>query len=262
MHVKGPAALPGRQLYKPGVLALLLALPALASAPGCATVRVYRPVPAQTARPSPAPQTPPPTITPEPARRPAIEHSNIKEENLKEKRPAPQTRSKDRPERPPPVDGRMAPRKEAPAPLPDEESLIAKITPRTPPQRAASLRLTEEGRKFIESGDYAKALGRLEKTISIDSTNPYGYYYLAQTHFRLGRHQDSLNFLDVAESLLGNEPFWLAEVFALKGENFRALGSLERADSSYAEALRLNSGNRVAADGLNSLRGENQPSSR
>src|SRR3990172_7042815 len=183
MHVKGSAALPGRQLYKPGVLALLLALPALASAPGCATVRVYSPVPA--GRAAPLPQTPPPTAGP-------------------------------------------------------------------PPQRAASLRLTEEGRKFIESGDYAKALGRLEKTISIDSTNPYGYYYLAQTHFRLGRHQDSLNFLDVAESLLGNEPFWLAEVFALKGENFRALGSLERADSSYAEALRLNSGNRVAADGLNS----------
>jgi len=258
--VKGSAALPGRQLYKPGVLALLLALPALASAPGCATVRVYRPVPA--GRAAPVPQTAAPTIAPEPESKPALEQGRIKEESLKEKRPAPQARSKDRPGRPAPVEGRMAPRKEAPAPLPDDGSLIAKITPRTPPQRAASLRLTEEGRKFIESGDYAKALGRLEKTISIDSTNPYGYYYLAQTHFRLGRHQDSLNFLDVAESLLGNEPFWLAEVFALKGENFRALGSLERADSSYAEALRLNSGNRVAADGLNSLRGENQPSSR
>jgi len=260
MHVKGPAALPRRQLYKPGVLALLLALPALASAPGCATVRVYRPVPA--GRAAPVPQTAAPTIAPEPESKPALEQGRIKEESLEEKRPAPQARSKDRPGRPAPVEGRMAPRKEAPAPLPDDGSLIAKITPRTPPQRAASLRLTEEGRKFIESGDYAKALGRLEKTISIDSTNPYGYYYLAQTHFRLGRHQDSLNFLDVAESLLGNEPFWLAEVFALKGENFRALGSLERADSSYAEALRLNSGNRVAADGLNSLRGENQPSSR
>ncbi|MBI3062707.1 MAG: tetratricopeptide repeat protein, partial [Deltaproteobacteria bacterium] len=202
MHVKGPAALPGRQLYKPGVLALLLALPALASAPGCATVRVYRPVPA--GRAAPVPQTAAPTIAPEPESKPALEQGRIKEESLEEKRPAPQARSKDRPGRPAPVEGRMAPRKEAPAPLPDDGSLIAKITPRTPPQRAASLRLTEEGRKFIESGDYAKALGRLEKTISIDSTNPYGYYYLAQTHFRLGRHQDSLNFLDVAESLLGN----------------------------------------------------------
>jgi len=255
MHVKGPAARPGRPLSKPRVLALLLALFALASAAGCTTVRVYRPVSSAAARPAPAPQIPPPITVPEPERKPAVEQSRIKEESLKEKRPAPQARTKDRP-------GRPAPVKEGPAPLPDDGSLIAKITPRTPPQRAASLRLTEEGRKFIESGDYARALGRLEKTISIDSTNPYGYYYLAQTHFRLGRYQDSLNFLDVAESLLGNEPFWLAEVFALKGENFRALGSLERADSSYAEALRLNSGNRVAADGLNSLRGENQPSSR
>ncbi len=262
MQVKGPAARRGGQLRKPGVLALLLALPALASAPGCAPVRVYRPVPAPTVRPAPAPQASSLPSTPEPERRPALEDSRIKEEDLKERRPAPQARSKDRSGRPAPVDERMAPFREAPAPLPDDRSLLAKITPRTAPQRAASLRITEEGRKLIESGDYAKALARLEKTISIDSTNPYGYYYLAQTHFRLGRYQDSLNFLDVAESLLSNEPFWLAEVFALKGENFRALGSLERADSNYAEALRLNSGNRVAADGLNSLRVESQPSSR
>src|SRR3990172_8499267 len=106
MHVKGSAALPGRQLYKPGVLALLLALPALASAPGCATVRVYRPVPA--GRAAPASQTPPPTAVPEPERKPSVEQSRIKEEELKEKRPAPQAKSKDRPGRPAPVEGRMA----------------------------------------------------------------------------------------------------------------------------------------------------------
>ncbi|MBI2986935.1 MAG: tetratricopeptide repeat protein [Deltaproteobacteria bacterium] len=184
-----------------------------------------------------------------------LEQSSIKEESLEEKRPLPQAKGKDRPTRP-------AFGKEAPAPLADDSSLIAKISPRTPPQRAASLRLTEEGRKLIESGDYAKALARLEKTISIDSTNPYGYYYLGQTHFHLGRYQESLNFLDVAESLLANEPFWLAEVFALKGENFRALGFLQKADSSYAQALRLNPGNRLATEGLNNLKGENQPSSR
>ena len=105
-------------------------------------------------------------------------------------------------------------------------------------------------------------MARLEKTISIDSTNPYGYYYLAQTQFHLGRYQESLNFLDVAESLFTNEPFWLAEVFALRGENFRALGSLQRADSSYDQALRLNSGNRLAAEGLSNLRGETPPLSR
>lgn len=185
---------------------------------------------------------------------PPAEQSKIMEENLKDKRSIPQAKTKERPTR-------STPARETP-PLADDSSLIAKITPRTPPQRAASLRLTEEGRKMIETGEYAKALTRLEKTIAIDSTNPYGYYYLAQTHYHLARHQESLNFLDVAESLLNKEPFWLAEVLALKGENFRALGFVEKADASYSQALRLNSGNRVAAEGLSSLRGDNQPLSR
>ena len=184
-----------------------------------------------------------------------MEQGKIKEEDLKEKRSVPQAKTKDRPVPYPSS-------KEVPPPVADDSSLIAKITPRTPPQRAASLRLTEEGKKLIEGGDYAKALSRLEKTISIDSTNPYGYYYLGRAHFHLGRYQESLNFLDVAESLLSNEPYWLAEVFAFKGENLRALGFSQKADASYSQALRLNPGNRMAAEGLNNLRGEAPPPSR
>jgi tetratricopeptide (TPR) repeat protein len=129
----------------------------------------------------------------------------------------------------------------------------------TSPQRAASLRLTEEGRKLLDAGEYTKALARLERTISIDSTNPYSHYYLAKAHYHLGHYQESLNFLGVAESRLDGEPFWLAEVFALKGENFRALGFSQKADSSYSEALRLNSRNRAASEGLSRLRGERPP---
>jgi len=146
--------------------------------------------------------------------------------------------------------------------VPEDSSLIAKITPKTPPQRAASLRLTEEGRRLLESGDYAKALTRLERTIAIDSTNAYGYFYLAEAHYRMGRFQESLNFLDVAESLLAGERFWLAEVFALKGENFRLLGHGDRAESSYGQALQLNPGNRVASEGFDRLRADPQLSPR
>jgi len=137
-----------------------------------------------------------------------------------------------------------------PPPLPDDSSLLAKITPSTPAQRAASLRLTDEGRKILEAGDPGKALARLEKTIIIDSTNPYGYFYLAKAQYRMGRFRESLNFLDIAESRLGNEPFWLAEIHALRGDNYRALGQLQRAEASYNQALRLNSGNRAAAEAL------------
>ena len=140
--------------------------------------------------------------------------------------------------------------------------MLAKITPGTPAQRAASLRLTEEGRKLLEAGDAAKALSRLEKTIVIDSANAYGYFYLAKSHYQLGSYKESLSFLDVAESRLSEEPFWLAEVHALRGENFRALGMPDKAEASYAQALRLNSGNRTANDALTRLQKPTQAISR
>jgi tetratricopeptide (TPR) repeat protein len=124
------------------------------------------------------------------------------------------------------------------------------------------LRLTDEGSKLIDAGEPAKALTRLEKTMVIDSSNPYGYFYLAKAQYRLGRYQQSLNFLDVAESRLGGEPFWLAEVYALRGENYRALGQGQKAESSYLQALRLNSGNRTATDALLRLQADSQPVSK
>jgi tetratricopeptide (TPR) repeat protein len=102
----------------------------------------------------------------------------------------------------------------------------------------------------------------LEETIVIDSTNAYGYFYLAKTQNRLGRYRESLSFLEVAESRFSDEPFWLAEVHALRGENFRALGMLDKAEASYAQALQLNSGNRTANDALAKLQGQSPATSR
>src|SRR5207247_4789850 len=129
-------------------------------------------------------------------------------------------------------------------PLPDDSSLLAKITPGIPPQRAASLRLTEEGRKLLDAGDPGKALSRLEKTIVVDSTNPYGYFFLAKAHYRLGRYKESLNFLDVAESRLSEEPCCLSELHVLRGENFRALGLPQKTAASDDQVLRSHPANR------------------
>jgi tetratricopeptide (TPR) repeat protein len=118
------------------------------------------------------------------------------------------------------------------------------------------LRLTEEGKRLLESGQYVKALARLEKTLAIDSTNPYVYYYLAKAHYHVGHHRESLNFLEVAESVLSGQPYWLAEVYSLKGENFRALRFLKLAVSNFNKALQLNPGNQGASKGLIRLRRE------
>jgi len=229
---------------------------------GCAPQPTYRvPVPpASSARLPNAPVT-----APEPSPQSLPAEAKIREQDIRSKAPAtaPAAKTGKEPTRQASVNearGGAEPTPGLAPPLADDSSLLAKITPGTSPQRAASLRLTEEGRKILEAGDPARSLTRLEKTIVIDSTNPYGYFYLAKAQHRMGRYKESLNFLDVAESRLGAEPFWLAEIHALRGENFRAQGQLQRAEASYNQALRLNSGNRTAADGLARVQGDSTAS--
>jgi hypothetical protein len=229
----------------------------------CAPRPVYRASLPSSSSPASSPKVPPvdsPSPVQEPPRTPLPQESKIREQDLKTRSPiTPPTPPTAKETAKPPL---LVPPESTTGPLPDDSSLLAKITPGTPPQRAASLRLTEDGRKLLEAGDAAKALSRLEKTIVIDSTNPYGYFYLAKTHYQLGRFKESLSFLDVAESRLSGEPFWLAEVHALRGENFRALGMIDKAEASYAQALRLNSGNRTANDAVTRPRGPGQAISR
>jgi hypothetical protein len=228
----------------------------------CAPQRPYR---APTA-PSSAPVVPP-LAAPSPAppvdtvRKPLPQESKIREQDIRVK-PAPSTAPKDLKE-PTKTADISEPRNSseaAPAPvtppLADDSSLLAKITPGVSPQRAASLRLTDEGRKLLDAGDPAKAVTRFERTIVIDSTNGYGYFYLAKAHHRMGHYQESLNILEVAQSRLGDEPFWMSELYALRGENYRALGQTQKAETSYHQSLRLNSGNRTASDALARMSGD------
>lgn len=225
---------------------LLVSLIPLLALHGCAQPSARRP-------PLRVPSSPPPQVgsmpqnLPPPEPRTVPEQAKPIEKEKKENRSphqqslAPEGRTRSQPQDPT-------------APLPDDSSLVAKISPQTPPRRAASLRLTEEGKKMLASADYTRALGSLERSVAIDSSNPYNYYYLAKAHYHLARYQDSLNFLDVAESHLANEPYWLAETLALRGENFRALGFFQRAESSYMQALKLNPGNKIAGEGMSRLR--------
>jgi hypothetical protein len=219
------------------------------AAASCAPRPVVHRAPAATTHaPAPLPAPSPESSLPPPVqenRKPLPQEGKIKEQNLPP--PPGAARAPKGPSAPLPPAASLP---EPPAPLPDDSSLLAKITPSTQPQRAASLRLTEEGRKLIDGGSPAKGLPRLEQSIAIDATNPYGYFYLAKAHHKLGRYKESLSFLDVAESRLSGELYWLAEVHALRGENYRALGMAERADASYGKALMVNPGNRTASEAL------------
>jgi len=131
--------------------------------------------------------------------------------------------------------------------------LLAKITPKTSPQRAASLKLVDEGRKALLAGEYKQALATFERAIAVDATNPYSHYFLARAHFFLGNHPESFNFLDVAESLLGWHKRWLAEIYVLKGRNATAMGFLGRADTNYLQALDFDPYNRFAFERLTTI---------
>ena len=261
----GPNKSNQSERWRPGLARSIAVGLFILAVQSCAPQRPYRkPVPGVVARPqpTPAPMPSPPTSLPdvEPSSRSIPPDPKIREQDLKttEKVQPSITTSK---EIPPPVAPRetLAPAK---PPVADDSSLLAKIIPGTPPQRAASLRLSEEARKLIDSGEYAKALSRLERAIALDSTNAYGHFLLAKTQFGLRRYKDSLNFLEVAESRLGGEPFWLSEVYALEGENYRALGMVERAEESYAKALSINPDNRTAAEALSAKQSQTQPAPR
>lgn len=128
--------------------------------------------------------------------------------------------------------------------------LLARITKKTSPQRAASLKLVDEGHKALEAGEYRQALGTFERSIAVDATNPYSHYFVARAHFFLGNYPVSFNFLDVAESLLGWHKLWLSEIYVLKGRNATGMGFFGRADTNYLRALRFDPYNRFAFERL------------
>jgi len=110
------------------------------------------------------------------------------------------------------------------------------------PQQIAALHRVDQGKALIVAGNYTRAISHLEKTLALDSTNPYTYFYLARAHYGLSNFRESLDFLEVAESLFGDERSSLIEVWVLKGDNLRRLGQLPQARQSYERALAIAEG--------------------
>ena len=120
----------------------------------------------------------------------------------------------------------VSPPSVAPALLLPNDSITAKITSRTPSNLAAALRFAERGRKEIKLREYQKAVNYFERAVSLGlrSYLPYIYYYLAQTHYHLANYQNAVNFLEVAESWLGDYSDWMTSIATLRQENSHAMG--------------------------------------
>ena len=110
--------------------------------------------------------------------------------------------------------------------------------------------MTERARRLLRSGNYARALTELEKSLSTDGSNPYAHYYIAVAHHRLGNFKASLDFLDVAEPILGHDLPWRVQTLVLRGDNLRALGRFGPAEAAYRRALSMDPTNPSANRGL------------
>ncbi len=135
-----------------------------------------------------------------------------------------------------------------PSPLAPDRGL--RTRPGSSPQRIASVRMTERARRLLRSGNYARALTELEKSLSTDGSNPYAHYYIAVAHHRLGNFRASLDFLEVAEPILGHNLPWRVQTLVLRGDNLRALGRFGPAEAAYRRALSMDPTNPSANRGL------------
>jgi hypothetical protein len=102
-------------------------------------------------------------------------------------------------------------------PVPSLNGSLLAVTRSTSAKGLAAMRFIEKARKLLKAGEGEKALTTLEKALGLEA-NPYVYFYLSQVHYQLGHYQAALNFLEVAENWLDQQPDWTPEITALKAE--------------------------------------------
>jgi tetratricopeptide (TPR) repeat protein len=133
----------------------------------------------------------------------------------------------------------------------EPESLLARIGPSTPPNVAAALRLIEDGRQHMSGGHYDKALERFERSVAIDPTNAYGYYFLAQLHFHTKKYDQAVAFASRAAILSArNDPVCLGRAYGLEGAAFEAVGRYADARAAYEKAVQADPNNLAARTGV------------
>lgn len=134
--------------------------------------------------------------------------------------------------------------------LEDQRFSVDAIPPDASAQTAASLRMAAQGHHAMGEGRLEEAEDRLERALSVDSANPFCYYYLAEIRFEEGRLEQALILLRQSEVLFQGHPYWLSEVHAREGKCWEMLGSSEEAEASFRQALEHNPWNETARKGI------------
>lgn len=133
----------------------------------------------------------------------------------------------------------------------EDESLLAKIGPKTAPNVAAAFRLIDDGRQKMNQHSYDNALDRLERAVAIDPTNPYGYYYLAQVHYQRKHYDQAIAFANRAAGLSARaDRVFVGRIYALQGAVFEEVGRYPDARKAYEKAVRSDPNNLAARVGV------------
>ena len=104
---------------------------------------------------------------------------------------------------------KKVPREAAPAPSP---AIEPEKTPRPDPRIQASLKLTEQGRHFLETRAPDNAIRMFEQAISLNPGNGQNYYYLAEAWMIKGELTEAREFNHLAETYLKQDPTWMLRV--------------------------------------------------
>jgi hypothetical protein len=149
---------------------------------------------------------------------------------------------------PPPIDLDATP-----TPPVSAAPLTGLIDDAATPARAASLRDTEEARQEIADGKAAEAIHSLTGALSIDSSNPYAYFYLGRAYALKKDCHQALTFLQRAELGFAADPPWLGETLSFEGACYEESGQTTQAVVAYKHALDSSPYNLMARVGYGRL---------
>jgi hypothetical protein len=145
---------------------------------------------------------------------------------------------------PPPIDLDTLPT------MPVSETPLTALIDNAPtPTRATSLRLTEQARQDISNGRAGEAIQALTSALSIDSSNPYAYFYLGRAYLLKKDYHQTLTFLQRAEIGFASDPTWLGEALSFEGVCDEQSGQTAQAAAAYRRALDSSPYNLMARTG-------------
>ena len=93
-----------------------------------------------------------------------------------------------------------------------EETALPETTPAENPRVAASLQLTDQGRRLVEDGQPDHAIRVLEQAVSLNPANGQNYYYLAEAWLMKGHASQAREFNQLAEIHLKQDRDWIIRV--------------------------------------------------